>query len=91
MTAFLTVGKIHSNEFHERFGRLLFLDSKIKLLINPLEANHKKLVEIVSNLRSLSDEPTAEELNRMLALQDELTVVTQKILKSEWERVKKGQ
>jgi hypothetical protein len=91
MTVFLTAGQIHSSEFRERLDRLLFLDSKIKLLINPDEANHQKLVEIVSSLRSISQESTGEELKRMLSLQDELTVITQKILKSEWERVKKGQ
>ena len=91
MTVFLSMGKINSDEFRERLDRLIFLDSKIKLLANPNEANHQNLVEIVSSLRSISEEAKDEELKRMLSLQDELTVITQKILKSEWERIKKGQ
>jgi hypothetical protein len=90
MIVFLSVGKINSNEFHERFDRLEFLGSKIRLLLNPCEKNHQKLVEIVTVLRSINADPTEEEIKKMRSQQDELTEVTQKVLKSEWERVKKG-
>jgi hypothetical protein len=88
MTVFLSAGKYNTSEFHERFDRLEFLRAKIKLLINPNEADHQKLVEIVSGQKP--GQLTDEELSRMIASQNELTVVTQKILKREWERVKKG-
>jgi hypothetical protein len=89
MTIFLsTKGEFGSNEFHERFGRLEFLRSKIRLLINPNEVDHQKLVEIIS--RQKAGQLTDEEFSRILASQGELTAITQKILKSEWERVKKG-
>src|SRR5476649_1962847 len=55
---------IDSNEFRERVARLEFLRSKIQLLINPNEADHQKLVEIISV--PITGCRTDEDLNMMV-------------------------
>ena len=80
---------LFSIEFREHVARLEFLRSKIRLLINPTEKEHQRLAEIVSE--PVTGGRTDEDLNRMLACRNELPIVVQKILKSEWERVKKGE
>ncbi len=79
---------IHSTEFRERVARVEFLRSKIRLLINPNEADHLKLVEIISV--PITGCQTDEDLNKMITAREELPIIAQKILKREWERVKKG-
>jgi hypothetical protein len=79
---------IDSNEFREGVARLEFLRSKIQLLINPNEADHVKLVEII--YVPITGCRTEEDLNRMTATREQLPKIVQKILKREWERVKKG-
>ena len=79
---------IHTNEFRDQVARVEFLRSKIRLLINPNEADHLKLVEIVSV--PITGCRTHEDLNNMTTAREELPIIAQKILKREWERVKKG-
>ena len=79
---------IDSNEFRERVARVEFLRSKIRLLINPNEADHLKLVENISV--PITGCQTDEDLKKMITAREELPIIAQKILKREWERVKKG-
>ena len=68
--------------------RLLFLKSKIELLINPKEDDHTKLVnlldQILKNIIHCVDGHESDIDN----LLREITNVSQTILKREWERVK---
>lgn len=79
---------INSSEFRERLARVEFLRSKIRLLINPNEADHVKLVEIISE--PVAGGLTDESLKRIGTARDEIAMISQKILKREWERVKRG-
>jgi hypothetical protein len=98
---FLEAGRlkdaIEGNDYFERLDRLLFLQSKIQLLINSTEQDHQKLVAIVYKIRITTYEllqqkgKFQETMEAVQPLKDELTLVTQKILKREWERAKKGQ
>lgn len=66
--------------------------SRIALLINPLEEDHKGLVILADELLSViqaSQDPAA--LRRASELAFKITAQGQAILKREWERVKQGE
>ena len=66
--------------------------AEISLLINPAEADHAELVaSIDSTLQFLFLSPASIDPVRVRELMDRLTSQSQRILKREWERVKKGQ
>lgn len=64
--------------------------SKIKLLINPNESDHRNLINIVDRIDTDLYDPLYEDkdINNLLK---NLIDCTQAILKREWERVKKGE
>jgi hypothetical protein len=83
-------------EKKERIERLMFLEYKIKLMINPKEDDHRRLVDVVVQARKLCssvyggatspvEDSTAEDIN--VALRS-ITEIGQTILKREWDRVK---
>jgi len=72
---------------------------KIKLLINPKEADHVHLVESIDRLMILvvkSADKAAEKVedkdidSKFLVIRDEIVSKSQEILKREWKRVKEG-
>ncbi len=78
-------------EFEAKMERLTFLISKIRLMLNPKEEDHQRLVELLSTLlkslggRMAGDPKDAEAGSKAIK---ELVPLSQAILKREWERVK---
>lgn len=62
---------------------------KIKMLINPTERDHIELVRMIDIIHKDTIDPLRVDL-KVNKLLDELTECSQKIFKSEWERVKDG-
>ena len=78
-----------------RAGRVLRCSFKIKLLINPKEADHVNLVESIDRLMILvvKSAKKVEDKNidsQFRVIRDEIVSKSQEILKREWERVKEG-
>lgn len=78
------------SEYNEKMDRLSFLLSKIRLMLNPNEDDHKNLAKSLSGFAMLCanarDEKDKDKWH--LAHNDSLAL-TQAILKREWERVKR--
>ena len=67
-------------------SRIAFLTHKLTLLINPKEEDHAQLLSLVKEIKGIAvrgGKPPQEKM-------DAITSLSQKILKREWERVKKG-
>ena len=77
-----------------RIEELVQINYRIELLINPSEEDHAKIVKIVDDITTsfmsavAQKEKIGDELN---GKQKELISLAQKVLKHEWERVKKGE
>jgi hypothetical protein len=73
----------------DKVQRLVLAQSKIHLLINPNEADHQQLCTAIDGallrLRSEHSEDSETEADIQL-----ITRLAQKILKREWQRVKRG-
>lgn len=74
-------------------GRLVKMAQTVKLLINPTEEDHKKLVQLIDT----AGEEVIDSINKRKAdakhfeqVAQEIVRQTQLILKREWERVKNG-
>ncbi len=71
------------------FARLLYLEQKLKLMLNPNEERHIELLEIINELT----EEIYHGVGNIIDFGGKLkgaTEVSQKILKDEWVRVKSG-
>lgn len=79
--------------------RAIELLMQIKLRLNPNEQDHNDLVKAFQSLNNASSDPqpgeTEEDRRRLQAefasARDNVLAVTQKILKSEWNRVRRGE
>jgi hypothetical protein len=74
----------------EALKGMRFLTNKAALLLNPNEADHSQLISLMKELeghcvKGDQNDHTSEE-----NLQDSITSMGQRILKREWERVKRG-
>jgi len=83
-------GMLNTEAIDEQlFTRLLYLEQKLKLMLNPQENDHNELLEIIQNLahdiHHGQNDPTIFG-DRMR----DATKATQIILKQEWNRVKHG-
>jgi hypothetical protein len=67
---------------------LTLLANRIKLLINPTEEDHARLVTCVEELLEFCSDGEPNDVKRHQELQNRITSVGQRILKREWERVK---
>jgi len=78
-----------------KIEELVQLNYKIELLINPNEEDHAKIVKIVDHITTSLcrlAKVRAEKIGSDLdGKKEELISLAQKVLKSEWERVKKGE
>ena len=81
---------IESNqEMLAKLERMVLIQSKIRLLINPHEADHQQLHEAITvALKRLQSEKTDEA--EIDADVEHITTLAQSILKREWGRVKRG-
>lgn len=72
-----------------KLERIVLVQWKIRLLINPLEADHRELYRTIeSTLERLKAEGSSDA--ETSADIEQITRLAQSILKREWERVKKG-
>ena len=92
LSVLITPAREHIEKFDEKIDRLNFLRSKILLLVNPLENDHQELCGLVQKVIEIIAEDD-EKINRVKlhSAQEAIIQLSQKILKREWERVKKGQ
>ena len=99
---FISIGaQFHSGDwsargreaFDDKFERLVFIESKIKLLLNPNEEDHTRLVSLLERARNTLGNHGADSEGRRFPewaeLYQEFVPLAQEILKREWERVKK--
>ncbi len=77
------------NVNEQLFKRMLYLEQKLTLMLNPEEQDHKDLRMIVSRI---TDEVNHGVINfpEFGGKAYEATTISQKILKQEWQRVKSG-
>ncbi|MBI5476081.1 MAG: hypothetical protein HY964_05015 [Ignavibacteriales bacterium] len=76
--------------FSNALRKMDFLYYKIQLLLNPIEDDHNKLIDLVFKLKGEVLKSNDEQLQKYSSLQDDITKLSQSILKREWKRVKKG-
>lgn len=77
------------DEHDQKMERLMLLNSKIRLMLNPKEDDHIKLVELLGDLAEQAASARSEmSKDKMRASHNEAVLVAQKVLKGEWERVK---
>lgn len=75
----------------DKVERLHYLESKVQLLINPNEEDHKRLVQLIDELQEVvlsTDVEHLETFDEALKLNADLISHSQKVLKKEWDRVK---
>ena len=72
------------------YRRSTLLVSKLRLLINPEEEDHQRLVDLAERAFRQATGPERGEPKVIREVQLDLTACTQAILKREWERVKRG-
>jgi hypothetical protein len=79
-------------EILHQFERLVFTINKIKLMINPLEDDHRKLLEIIESLLStLRTTPPSVDVQAMAeTTARQIVEISQGILRREWLRVQRG-
>ena len=85
--------KIEYNEaLDERSQEIRKIKSKIELLLNPLETDSIELLDKIAKLRLCAQKDVSDGayLIEYRECHDEIIKTTQKILKKEWIRVKKG-
>jgi hypothetical protein len=72
-----------------------FLSAKIGLMLNPLEEDHDKLITLLECAFGELGKHKGDDMNVRIKLvlnqREEIIRLSQRILKSEWERVKKGE
>ncbi len=79
-------------EILHQFERLVFTITKIRLMVNPLEDDHQKLLSVMQNLLAtlrtapLSDDVQGETETTVRQIVD----MSLAILRREWQRVKRG-
>ncbi len=81
------LNKEETNE--EVFTRLLYIEQKLKLMLNPNEKRHIELLEVVKEIT----EEIHHGVGNIIDFGGKLsgaTEISQKILKEEWVRVKSG-
>jgi len=79
-------------EFYERVHKMSRCTTKIQLLLNPGEEDHRQLVGLFKKtILLMVKSPEKVTGSQLTDLQTEIVSKSQEILKREWERVKEGQ
>ncbi len=91
---FLHVGRTFKDadpkELMSKLEKAHLIEAKIKLLINPKEEDHVRLTSLIEkSIKVIYKHGEREEFVELLVMQDEIIALSQKILKREWDRVKK--
>lgn len=74
----------------ERLERIHLALAKINLLLNPKEKDHQDLVKLLNDSLSATREHLSNREAVVHYRRKEIIALSQKILKKEWERVKRG-
>jgi DNA-directed RNA polymerase subunit F len=91
-------GTYSIGETFERFEKLTLATQKVQLLLNPYEQDHSeiiaKMISITEHIRSelssvFEGETISTEKTRMAEI-DSIVPMAQRVLKSEWKRIKRG-
>lgn len=76
----------------ERHERVKLLANRLKLLINPKEEDHSSLVKQIDEaIIVVGTGDSMGSVEGVMRREEEITAHTQKVLKREWERVKRGE
>ncbi|MDO8445146.1 MAG: hypothetical protein Q7T53_03420 [Deltaproteobacteria bacterium] len=75
---------------YEALETMRFIANKVALLLNPNEADHSELISLLKKLEDLCINGGPSDWKNEGKLQDSITSTGQRILKREWERVKRG-
>ena len=82
---------IKDAEFKQKVDRLIYLDQKINLMINTGEEKHNKLAGLMNELTGVISEVDHKKTTGVLQDKSkEIIELSKEILKTEWNRVKKG-
>ena len=86
-----SMDRIEQEEFDRRLENLVLMETKINLLLNPLEADHKAISETIHKaIEKLFAGDEREKRVAVKELSSSLIAQAQSILKREWQRVKTG-
>jgi len=81
-------------DVQQALEKLILLEYRIRLLINPKEPDHAKLIELIlkesTNLTKSLESPPTEFSEDERYSDDEIITLAQSILKREWKRVQNG-
>ena len=78
-------------EIAEECRKLVLLNHKISLMLNPNEENHNKLIKLLEGLTAVvAEEDRDKSTANYKEKSNDIVVLSQIILKEEWIRVKKG-
>jgi type III secretory pathway component EscS len=79
-------------DFLNAFGRLIYTANKIRLMVNPLEPDHQRLLKLLNGmLVRLKTAPDGNDLqDEGLQMVDQVIAVSLTIVRCEWLRVQKG-
>lgn len=92
LTLFVATKAIDKPSFRDRYERVAFLNTKVKLLIDPNEPGHRELVEKNEELLSkFWDVISKSESTKHIGIRkniEEVIEISQKIMKKEWERIR---
>ncbi len=82
---------VESEDELRQYRRLLYLEAKIQMMVNPKEEDHQKMIELIGLLITTihKTEKEKQRLDKIASLHNSLIALSQQILKREWERVKK--
>lgn len=78
--------------YFEHFKELSQMQHKIELFLNPQEEDHNEIVELLNDIREIIHEETIDEKleDKMYDKIQKLLNVSKRVLKREWNVVKKG-
>lgn len=82
---------LSNEEYDDRLQKIILVETKVNLLLNPNEADHNALSVAIKTVREKIF--SGNEIEKRLAtteLLPNIILLTQTILKREWERVKVG-
>ena len=79
-----------ANRFRQAAEELILVHSKIKLRLNPKEQDHVQMNDLLNRAYESAISSDDKERRTVHTKRDEITALSQVILKREWERVKAG-
>lgn len=83
---------IDDEGFVERFQKLVLVETKVNLLLNPIEEDHSALSKTIRQaIEKIFAGDEKEKRTRVKELSDSIVTQSQAILKREWQRVKSGE